>query len=104
MLYCTIVYFSWIVGLSVWLWQAARRSRRSGLVPLLFGIALQLGAYGLHLYESLRLAGEPDAIYAWIAPLLIAVIGKLLWLAGLVMQWRGRPVGASSAPPSTTSS
>ena len=88
MLYFALVYFSWCLALGLWIVLAVYGGRRGGLIWLSLGGLVQVSAFALHLSEWRRLAGEPDRIYVWIGPLVIAAFGVLLWMVGLVVQWR----------------
>ncbi len=90
MLYFASVYFSWVFALALWLFLAVRCRRCRGLICVAAGGLIQVSAFVLHLAEWRRLAGEPDRIYVWIGPLLIAIFGILLWLIGLLVQLRSR--------------
>ena len=89
-MYFAIVYYTWIVAIVCWCVVARWfERRRRGWVLILIGAAIQLSAHGLHVMEWRRLAGEPDRLYVWIAPLALALVCVFFWLAGLVRQWSG---------------
>jgi hypothetical protein len=86
MIYVALVYFSWVLGAVVWLLVCCKWGRRSGLALVVTGAVVQLGALWLHVAETRRLQGEPDVLYVWIAPLVMASFGALLWIAGIFWQ------------------
>ena len=86
MAYHAIVYYSWIVGAGVWLVIFVKLRRSRGTVFLGVGALVQIGAHILHIAEWRRLRGTPDSLYVWIAPLAIALLGTVIWIAGILRQ------------------
>ena len=75
MAYQLIAYFNWIAA--AFGYRILPRQRRTGLGWTLIATAgiIQIGALALHWYEWNRLQGQPDVMYAWIVPALLAFLG-----------------------------
>lgn len=67
-----LLYFNWIPAAIAFAILAVWLKRTNGLVPLVLAIVLQSGALALHWTQWQRLAGEPDRLYVWILPTIMA--------------------------------
>ena len=85
MTYILVVYYSWVLGLAGWIAAVKRGRPRMGIALIAAAALIQMTAHGIHVLESYRLRGEPDALYTWVAPLLIAIVGSSCWVSGLVV-------------------
>ena len=85
MSYLFIVYYSWMIGLGFWIGLVKHGRPGIGFLLILVAALLQSGAHGYHVLESLRIAGEPDSIYGWIIPFIIAVVGCPFWISGVII-------------------
>ena len=83
--YFAIVYFNWLVFTGAYVALARRRRCQAGGVAILIGAMMQVAAYGLHWREWQRLAGEPDQLYVWIPPLVIAGLSLPVLAGGLLV-------------------
>ena len=66
--YIAAAYFNWLLAAVAYRALPARRRSTRGWLLITAASGIQLFAFGLHWSTWSRLQGQPDAVYAWVAP------------------------------------
>jgi len=72
--YFAVAYFNWLLAAVAYRALPARRRTTRGWLLIAAASGIQLVAFWLHVSTSIRLRGQPDALYAWIPPAVLVLI------------------------------
>jgi dolichyl-phosphate-mannose--protein O-mannosyl transferase len=93
MWYFVITYFNWFPAFIIWGINRRLKGKVKGLYFIVIGGILQIFAFFLHWSSWNLLKGEPDQLYVWITPLLLAMIAFGLIIAGTLRSFSLVPRG-----------